>query len=142
MTASQPWLEIGRPTSGPPEPHDPQRTTLIQSHGVIVGVEHRRVGSDGGVALHVFATDMTELLRFDCFTEEPHYHYIFPDRPQRVVAFDVAAHGDMIDWILGTVLPNRLASMLAVVGNITALPTGGLRPDTVTAVREAVGTDG
>lgn len=139
MTATHPWLEVGHTPTGPPEPHNPNYTTLIASaSGLIIGIERRAVGDDGGGTVHVFDADMTEFLRFDCFTHEPHYHYIYPDRPQRVVAFDTAAHGDMTEWVFDTVLPQRLPSMLAHVGKICTLPASETWAATVAHARRVI----
>ena len=37
---------------------------------------------DGGICIHVFgneAGDLVEYFRFDCFDDEPHYHYVFQE---------------------------------------------------------------
>jgi hypothetical protein len=72
---------------------------------------------DTGVSLHVVdASDGHEYLRFDCFDEEPHYHYVAPSGDSnRVVAFDAVAGGDMVAWAVER-LSTRLPEMLAAAG--------------------------
>jgi hypothetical protein len=71
---------------------------------------------DSGVSIHVFGEDEREYLRFDCFVEDPHYHYVMPDETyQRVVAFDTVANGDPLTWTLAC-LRTRLNPMLREAG--------------------------
>jgi hypothetical protein len=72
---------------------------------------------DSGVSIHVYGGDGREYLRFDCFAEDPHYHYILPDETfQRVVPFDAIANGDPLTWTMGC-LRNRLEPMLREAGD-------------------------
>ncbi|HUI47873.1 MAG TPA: hypothetical protein VL119_04210, partial [Acidimicrobiia bacterium] len=68
---------------------------------------------DFGATLHVCGTDDgLEYLRFDCFENEPHYHYIEPVAgANTVVRIDELAVGDPIDFSLACVehhLPDML----------------------------------
>ena len=71
---------------------------------------------DRGVSLHVFARqdgEWREHLRFDCFAEEPHYHYIsYRDRMNDMVRLDPIADGDALAWALERIR-TRLPQMLA-----------------------------
>ncbi len=75
---------------------------------------------DEGVSLHVKSTeDNHEYLRFDVFEGEPHYHYIRKvsageEISNHIIAFDIAAHGDMFEWALRC-LRERLPAMLREV---------------------------
>jgi hypothetical protein len=77
--------------------------------------------SDEGVSIHVCATDDgPEDVRFDVFDDEPHYHYVHRTAPgdavvNNIVAFDVAAHGEMLPWVIGC-LRHRLPAMLTQAG--------------------------
>ena len=76
--------------------------------------------SDEGVSIHVSgAADSWEYLRFDVFADEPHYHYVHRTGDgtvvNQVIDFDVAAHGDALDWTLSR-LRTRLAEMLRAAG--------------------------
>ena len=54
---------------------------LIQAGAVTFGLEYRtlRDGAEESVCIHVYGNAIPgqdkELLRFDCFSEAPHYHY-------------------------------------------------------------------
>ena len=68
---------------------------------------------DFGATLHVCGTaDGLEYLRFDCFENEPHYHYIEPATgANTVVRIDELAVGDPIEFSLACVehhLPDML----------------------------------
>jgi hypothetical protein len=71
---------------------------------------------DSGISIHVFGDDGREYLRFDCFAEGPHYHYVLPDESyQRVVMFDPVANGDPLTWTMSC-LRQRLSAMLREAG--------------------------
>jgi hypothetical protein len=82
---------------------------------------------DFGATLHVCGTtDGLEYLRFDCFENEPHYHYIEPAAGANVVVrIDELAVGDPIEFSLACVehhLPDMLrncgvAGLADVVAN-------------------------
>jgi hypothetical protein len=77
--------------------------------------------ADEGVTIHVVGTaDGHEYLRFDCFDDEPHYHYIHPARGDaeainNVIDFDSSALGDMLPWAIER-LRTRLPDMLRAAG--------------------------
>jgi hypothetical protein len=75
------------------------------------------VVSEDGLCIHVFGTDDgLEYLRFDCFDDAPHYHYLEPHAPRNVVVeYDAVANGPMVDWAL-RVLGARLPAMLRHAG--------------------------
>jgi cystathionine beta-lyase len=62
-----------------------------------LSVEHRDQGRDGGPTLRVWAGER-ELLRFDCFVREPHYHFD-PDGRDEILSLDPLA--DNIAWTIG-----------------------------------------
>ncbi len=125
----------------PPIAPDPDNTTYIEGGGLRVGVEYRLLNDeelaanyegaamdevqagiqgdieDSGVSLHVESVvDGKEYLRFDCFENGPHYHYIEPTgKSQTVVDYDSAALGEMLPWALGQ-LRERLFPMLKRAG--------------------------
>jgi hypothetical protein len=74
---------------------------------------------DRGVALHVCAEqdgEWREHLRFDCFQEDPHYHYVsHRERRNEVLHLDPIADGDPLAWALER-LRTRLPQMLARAG--------------------------
>ncbi len=76
---------------------------------------------DRGVSIHVFASEpdagsRLEYLRFDCFHEDPHYHYVsWKDRSNEMLHIDPVADGDPLAWALERIR-TRLPQMLARAG--------------------------
>ena len=72
---------------------------------------------DAGPSIHVFdaATSM-EVLRFDMFEHQPHYHYIHNSEEQTFVLFDHHADADVLEWSLQR-LSNQMPSMLRFAGH-------------------------
>jgi hypothetical protein len=74
---------------------------------------------DRGVSLHVFAEqdgEWRELLRFDCFVEDPHYHYLsWRERANEMIQLDPVADGDPLAWALERI-HSRLPQMLERAG--------------------------
>jgi hypothetical protein len=74
---------------------------------------------DRGVALHVCGRldgEWRELLRFDCFVEDPHYHYVsWRTRANEMIHLDPVADGDPLAWALERIR-TRLPQMLARAG--------------------------
>ena len=69
--------------------------------------------NEDGLSLHIFSTDDgSEYLRFDCFDDAPHYHYINAAESTNVVHdFDAVAHGSAVPWALRTIA-TRMKEML------------------------------
>lgn len=121
----------------------PENTHLIPAGPVTFGVEYRlldaaatdelfaRADPDGtlrrnfdnrfdeGLSVHVFdAAHDEEMLRFDCFDDQPHYHYIYDDKDDPHldrVDFDELALGDMYPWVMQT-LRAKLPAMVKHTG--------------------------
>jgi hypothetical protein len=94
-------------------------------------VEARVRFDDFGASLHVCGTaDGLEYLRFDCFENEPHYHYIEPAAGANVVVrIDELAVGDPIEFSLSCVehhLPDMLRNCgaAALADQVAAQPGG------------------
>ena len=73
---------------------------------------------DFGGTVHVNGTDDgLEYLRFDCFEEKPHYHYVhYPEASNTVCRLDQFANGDPLPWTLAR-LRNNLPDMLDSAGS-------------------------
>ncbi|MFQ6029194.1 MAG: hypothetical protein ACE5Q6_17080 [Dehalococcoidia bacterium] len=92
---------------------------LIQAGAVTFGLMYRtNVGeaNDEGICIHVYGNDIAgpdkELLRFDCFKMNPHYHYRNATVQQNVrLELDYTAEGDPLAWTLDKIR-NRLPIML------------------------------
>jgi hypothetical protein len=99
-------------------------------------------GADGGVTLHVYGNDggkLTEHLRFDCFDESPHYHYMNQTKPtQELRVIHPSFHGDPLGWSLDR-LRTRLPQMLAYVdaGNVAAKLDKALLEEAMPRIAEA-----
>jgi len=74
---------------------------------------------DRGVSLHVCGEqdgEWREFLRFDCFVEDPHYHYVsWRAKANEMVHLDPVADGDPLAWALERIR-TRLPQMLARAG--------------------------
>ncbi len=124
-----------------PIPPVESRTTWFDAGAVRIGVEYRLLNDaiaaaaategasgpdssqglhfdDRGVALHVCAADgeQHEHLRFDCFEEDPHYHYVsWKEKTNEMLHLDPIADGDPLAWALER-LRTRLPQMLERAG--------------------------
>ena len=106
---------------------------------IIEGAFHDVVGAeipfdDFGATLHVCGTaDGLEYLRFDCFENEPHYHYIEQATgANTVVRIDELAVGDPIDFSLACV-EHHLPDMLRHCGVAGLADKVAGQPDKVNA---------
>lgn len=74
---------------------------------------------DRGVSLHVFGAHgegSREYLRFDCFEEDPHYHYVdWRAQTNQMVHIDSDAEGDALAWAIDRIR-KRLPQMLERAG--------------------------
>lgn len=90
-------------------------TTAEGYAGDMSGVEI----SDCGVSLHVFGRSggkESEYLRFDCFDEDPHYHYVsYENETNQMVHVDPVAIGDPLVWAIERIR-TRLPQMLVRAG--------------------------
>jgi hypothetical protein len=122
------------------------------------GVERRYEGRDAGVCIHVFGPptvpaspggDLVEYVRFDCFDDEPHYHYVYnAERAQDRVFLDPTLEGDPMAWALER-LRTRMPDVLRKVGapdlaeQVDPATMAAVIPEVVAAVdraaRHAVG---
>jgi hypothetical protein len=103
---------------------------------VPAGMDAAAIEEDG-LALHVFGTDDgQEYLRFDCFDDAPHYHYLTPAEPRNVVEeYDTAANGPIVAWAMRAIR-DRLPAMLEKAG--AADLAAQVEPETVAAAMPAV----
>lgn len=95
---------------------------LVNQH---MGSEHQHIDlpdniDDRGVSLHVFCMHedggRREYLRFDCFDDDPHYHYVnWQEQANDIVHIDPVADGDPLAWSLDRIR-TRLTQMLERAG--------------------------
>ncbi len=125
-----------------PIPPIEAHTSYFQAGPVRLGVEYRRLNDavaaaaeleaasgqsrgqtteldDRGVSIHVFGSqdgEEREFLRFDCFEEDPHYHYIsWRERSNEMLHMDPAATGDPVAFALECI-ERRLPALLRRAG--------------------------
>jgi hypothetical protein len=124
-----------------PIPPVEERTCWFEAGAVRIGVEYRLLNDaiaaaattveargvrssegmhfdDRGVSLHVCGAEgeRREHLRFDCFDEEPHYHYVsWREKSNEMLHLDPVADGDPLAWALERIRM-RLPQMLARAG--------------------------
>lgn len=125
-----------------PIPPIEAHTSYFQAGPVRLGVEYRRLNDavaaaaeleaangqsrgqtteldDRGVSIHVFGSqdgEEREFLRFDCFEEDPHYHYIsWRERSNEMLHMDPAATGDPVAFALECI-EQRLPALLRRAG--------------------------
>ncbi|HVX20557.1 MAG TPA: hypothetical protein VHB02_04355 [Acidimicrobiales bacterium] len=134
--ATPPALQVGTYFERFPIPPIPEKCTEIAGGPVTFVVEPRQLTDnlvyealpdveeqadelgavdldDFGASLHVYGSDdRLEYLRFDCFSNDAHYHYIRnADGGNFVCPLDQIAEGDSVEWTLGR-LRDRLPEML------------------------------
>ena len=94
-------------------------TKVIAAGAVEVAMSYRgEFPGDGGLCVQIYADvdgQDTELLRFDCFREAPHYHY-GPELGNERLMLDATAAGDPLDWVLERFERGRLRPMIERAG--------------------------
>lgn len=92
---------------------------LEAANGDVPGIQSDAPVDDRGVSLHVFGRqdgELREFLRFDCFQEDPHYHYVsWRAKSNEMIHVDPIADGDPLTWALDR-LRGRLLPMLVRAG--------------------------
>lgn len=87
---------------------------VIVGEGTVrFGLEYRDEMSDQGLCLHALGQvngREVELLRFDCFDHQPHYHY-GPEKKDERLMLDQTTEGDALEWTL-TQIRTRLREMV------------------------------
>jgi hypothetical protein len=84
--------------------------------GLDFEVVRRDVGEDGGTSIEIWgevAGQRTQVLRFDCFRLDPHYH--MPPAAPGQLPIDRAAVGDPLEWALACAR-DRVPEMLRSAG--------------------------
>ena len=103
-----------------------QRSTVTHNRGDVVieagairfGLEFRTVRNDRGQAIHVLgdvAGQEIELLAFDCFENEPHFHYGPRNKNERIY-WDKTLVPDTLRWTLDQFKAGSLPSMIQRAG--------------------------
>ena len=84
---------------------------------VLAGMDEAAGAGAGGGTIHVFGPDHAEeWLRFDCFDDEPHYHYLDQRAKTNTVwTYDDAVNGPMGPWAVSA-LRRNLPAILRSAG--------------------------
>lgn len=85
--------------------------------GVELRVDNRNFGSDGGPSVRVYGEvdgENIQLLRFDCFRKDPHYHYD-PSGKNDQRHLDKASVPDSVAWTIEQ-LGQNLVEMIHTAG--------------------------
>jgi len=100
-------------------------TEMFEAGNIRFGLEMRELNGDGGLAIHVLSdlagtpsdsyTEETELLAFDCFRDEPHYHY-GPRNKNHRIYFDKTLVPDPLEWTLNVLKAGKLKPMIEAAG--------------------------
>ena len=101
-------------------------TEMFEAGNFRFGLEMRKqAGGDGGLAIHVLADlagtpgrtymEETELLAFDCFRLDPHYHY-GPRNKNHRIFWDKTIVEDTLEWTLEKFRTGKLRDMIARAG--------------------------
>jgi len=91
--------------------------TKFEAGTITFALQYRALMPDQGVSLQVVgdvAGTETELLRFDCFDQRPHYHYA-PDGKNERHDMDKTTAGNPVGWMLKQ-LRAKLPEMLKQAG--------------------------
>jgi hypothetical protein len=93
-------------------------TDIVEAGNIRFGLEMRTVGPDGGMAIHVLgdaAGQEIELLAFDCFRVNPHYHY-GPRAKNERIFWDTTLVPDSLKWTLDQFKRGKLPAMIERAG--------------------------
>jgi hypothetical protein len=100
-------------------------TDIFEAGNIRFGLEMRTLGDDGGLAIHVMSdlsgtpdgnnSEETEIIAFDCFRKEPHYHY-GPRNKNHRIYFDKTVVPDSLEWTLDVLKARKLRDMIAAAG--------------------------
>ena len=85
--------------------------------GLELRVDERNFGADGGPSVRVYgkaANEDIQLLRFDCFRKDPHYHYD-PSGKNDQRSLDKTAVPDSVAWTIAQ-LGENLVEMIQTAG--------------------------
>ena len=111
LTAALPTVEKALRDSIPAE------TPGLEASGLRFAVEYRNTGTDRGPSLQVLGDvdgKRMQLLRFDCFEHEPHFHYD-PDGKNNRIFLNTTRVSDPIAWTMDY-LRGNFASLVRIAG--------------------------
>ncbi len=93
--------------------------TKVQVGGLEFHVMQRRIGEDGGTTIEVYGDvegKPFQVLRFDMFRKDPHFHYAPGDRVRDIqLHLDQKQAPQALDWAL-TQIRENIPEMLRIAG--------------------------
>ena len=90
---------------------------VFQVGGIELRVDNRDIGADGGPSVRVYGEadgENIQLLRFDCFRKDPHYHYD-PSGKNDQRSLDKESVPDSVAWTIEQ-LGQNLVEMIHKAG--------------------------
>jgi len=111
LTAALPTVEKALRDSIPAQP------PKLEASGLCFAVDYRNTRTDRGPSLQVLGDvdgKRVQLLRFDCFENEPHFHYD-PQGKNNRIFLNKARAGDPITWSMDY-LRGNVASLVRIAG--------------------------
>jgi hypothetical protein len=111
LTAALPTVEKALRESIPAE------KSRLEASGLCFAVDYRQTGTDRGPSLQVLGNvegKTVQLLRFDCFDHEPHFHYD-PDGKNNRIFLNKARVTDPIAWTMDYLCGN-VATLVRIAG--------------------------
>ena len=91
---------------------------IFEAGNVRFGLEFRELSGDRGLAIHVLTDTLgqeVEVLAFDCFENQPHYHYGPREQDVRIF-WDKTTAGDTVRWTFDRFKQGRLKAMVERAG--------------------------
>ena len=91
---------------------------IFEAGNVRFGLEFRELSGDRGLAIHVLTDTLgqeVEVLAFDCFENQPHYHYGPREQDVRIF-WDKTTAGDTVRWTFDRFKQGRLKAMIERAG--------------------------
>ena len=100
-----------------PKGEESMNEKVFEVGGVELHVNQRSLGADGGPSVRVYGEaegENIQLLRFDCFRKDPHYHYD-PSGKNDQRHLDKASVPDSVAWTIEQ-LGENLVKMIQTAG--------------------------
>ena len=98
---------------------------MFEAGNIRFGLELRTLTDDGGLAIHVLSdlcgspsheyAEETEIIAFDCFRVQPHYHY-GPRNKNLRYYWDKTVVPDPLEWTLNVLKAGKLRAMIDAAG--------------------------
>jgi hypothetical protein len=123
----------------------PAQAPKLEASGLCFAVDYRNTRTDRGPSLQVLGDvdgKQVQLLRFDCFEHEPHFHYDPQGRNNRIF-LNKARAGDPITWSMDYLRGNvkslvRIAGYSGLADRLDEEALAAALPDVEKALRDSI----